>query len=178
MSHALGGIAEPEKTIATGFRSFYEREFALVVALVITLTGDRWLAEDVTQEAFARAYRDWDHVGGMDRPGAWVRRVAHNLAVSRFRRLRSRAKAVSRLAGMRQPVVPPVEFDGSDEAFRRALARLPERQRHAVTLRYVLDLSVREIAREMDVAEGTVKSLLHRGRGRMSEILGIEEGGP
>ena len=56
-----------------------------MVALTWALSGNRWAAEDLAQEAFVRAHRDWNSVEQMDSPNAWVRRVAINLARSRFR---------------------------------------------------------------------------------------------
>jgi len=63
------------------------------------LTGSWEAAEDATQEAFLRAHRDWERVGRYDQPGAWVRRVAANLAVSALRRRLAEAKALLRLGG-------------------------------------------------------------------------------
>jgi len=79
------------------FEEFYTKEVKAVLALALGLTRRRWEAEDVTQEAFYRAFREWDRVGHMDHRGAWVRRVALNLAVGRWRRMRAEARAALRL---------------------------------------------------------------------------------
>jgi Sigma-70 region 2 len=65
---------------APSFESFYQREFPAIRAVAWTLTGNVSTAEDVAQDAFLRAHRDWDRISGYDEPGAWVRRVAINLA--------------------------------------------------------------------------------------------------
>ena len=69
------------------FEDFYVREFAAIVGLAYALSGSRSGAEDLAQEAFLAAHRTWDRVGGYEEPGAWVRRVVANLAVSAFRRV-------------------------------------------------------------------------------------------
>ena len=80
------------------FEDFYEREFRAVVGLAYALSGSRSGAEDIAQEAFLVAHRDWDRVGTYDRPDVWVRRVVANLSVSVFRRRVVEAKALARIA--------------------------------------------------------------------------------
>lgn len=149
------------------FSQFFRAEYSAVVAIVYGVSGSGPAAEDIAQEAFLRAHRDWDRLQAMDSPGAWVRRVAMNLARSRWRRLRAEAAAVARLSP--PPVfVPP---DGAAAAFWEEVRRLPNRQAQAVTLRYLEDLTVAEISYVMEVAEGTAKALLHQGRERLRRQL-------
>lgn len=157
--------------MAGQFEAFYRQEYSRLVALLYALTGNRWAAEDLAQEAFLRANRDWAQVGGMDVPGAWVRRVAMNLAMSRFRRLRAESNAKNRLVpgSVFGPVHP--EYEG----FWAEVRRLPKRQAQAVALRYVEDMSVREVAEVLAIAEGTVKALLHQARRRLEPRL-VEKG--
>lgn len=150
------------------FEAFYRDEYGAVVALVNVLSGSRWAAEDLAQEAFLRTYRDWNRVGRMDSPQAWVRRVAINLAHSRFRRLRSEAAARLRLSAQTTVLDP---LPPEEEAFWDEVRRLPRRQSRAIALRYVADLSVAEIADTMELAEGTVRALLHQGRTRLERQL-------
>lgn len=159
-------VAEPRlRSAATDatFATFYEREFRAVVGLIYTLSGSWGVAEDLAQEAFVRAYRDWSKVGGFARPDSWVRTVAVNLATSRGRRLASEARAVTRLRA-RRPVVHHDPLPDDAEGFWQAVRRLPPRQAQAVALRYHGELSVAEIASAMDCAEGTVKAHLHAAR--------------
>jgi DNA-directed RNA polymerase specialized sigma24 family protein len=58
---------------AEGFEAFYVREYHAVVRLAYALSGSRLVAEDIAQEAFLRAYRDWQRIR---QPSAWVRKVA------------------------------------------------------------------------------------------------------
>ena len=86
------GRQDLEVQIPGTFEVFYREEYPSVVALAYGLSGGAW-AEDLAQEAFLRAHTDWARVGQMDAPSAWVKRVVINLAMSRFRRLRSEAAA-------------------------------------------------------------------------------------
>lgn len=154
------------------FAEFYAANRRGVIGLAYTLCGSWSAAEDIAQEAFVRAYRDWDRVGGYDRPDSWVRTVAANLATSRGRRLTSEAKAMARLRARPQPAAPD-PLDDDAEAFWDAVRALPKRQAQAVALRYHADLSVAEIARAMGCAEGTVKAQLHAGRRAVAARLGL-----
>lgn len=155
---------------AGGFPRFYEREVTRVLAYLIATTGDRWVAEELAQEAFARAYRDWKDVASYDNPGGWLHQVAHNLAASRFRRLGAEARAMLRLRGMRRTPteVGPV---GHDEKFWAEVRKLPDRQAQAVALHYLEDRPVAEIAEIMGCAENTAKVHLHRARRRLADRL-------
>jgi RNA polymerase sigma factor (sigma-70 family) len=149
------------------FVRFFRAEYPAVVALVFGLSGSRAAAEDVAQEAFLRAHRDWRRVEAMDSPEGWVRRVAINLATSRWRRLRAETSALARLS-------PPVSFVPPDDhlsVFWEEVRRLPSRQAQAVTLHYLEDMPIDEIAAVLKVAEGTVKALLSQGRERLRRQL-------
>jgi hypothetical protein len=111
-----------------------------VVRGAYLITGDREEAADVAQEAFARAYERWRTVSRLDRPGAWVQRVATNLAISWRRRQRVRARF--RDAG---PTPTRAEPD-VDTDLMAALRSLSPSQRAAVVLRFFADQSVEETA--------------------------------
>lgn len=173
MEDAVGGVAMEEVSSVDVFEIFVQREYQSVKALVIALYGGHD-PDDVVQEAFLRAQKQWSSVGGMDRPDLWVRRVAINLALSRFRRLRSESKAVFKVAARREARVVVLSA-GSAEVWE-AVRRLPARQAQVVALRYVEDLSVAEAAEVLGIAEGTVRALLYQARTRLSRCLasGVE----
>jgi RNA polymerase sigma-70 factor (ECF subfamily) len=77
-----------------------------VVELAYALSGNRAGAEDIAQEALLRAHRDWHRVGSYQHPGAWVRRVAANLATSALGRRLIEARALAR-AWASRPAWPP-----------------------------------------------------------------------
>jgi RNA polymerase sigma-70 factor (ECF subfamily) len=141
------------------FSEFYAAHFHSLTVQLFAHTGDLNEAQDVVQEAFCRALARWAQLVSYDDPVAWVRRVAWNIATSRWRRLRT-AMAFARR--QREEQVPEPSPDRV--ALVAALARLPERQRQAVVLHYLADMPLTAIAAELGVAEGTVKSWLHRAR--------------
>lgn len=153
------------------FEAFYRREFRRLVAFTLAMSGSRTAAEDIAQEALMAAHARWDRVSVMDRPDAWVRRVASNMAVSQYRRRTAELKAVLRLAGRRQDVMEPME--PRDEEFWKAVRSLPTNQATAVTLHYLEDRSVADIAEVLDCSPSTAKVHLHRGRKKLAERLGV-----
>jgi RNA polymerase sigma-70 factor (ECF subfamily) len=107
----------------------------------------------------------WDRV---DNPGAWVRRVVSNRAVSRWRRRTRELAALTRLAARAEPVV----LEPADDAFWDAVRALPHRQAQVVALYYLEDLSVVAIAGVLGIAGGTVKATLAKARQRLATQLG------
>ena len=156
---------------ALSFEDFYRHEQRKVLGLAYVLTGDLAVAEDVTQDAFTAAFRQWRRVAACDSPGAWVRRVACNRSASVRRRRLVEAKALVRLA-RRTP--GSVELETGDAEFWRAVRRLPARQAQAVALYYFEDCSVRDIAAVLDCSEGTVKTHLSRARASFARHLQLE----
>lgn len=154
------------------FESFYRREFRDVVGLAYALSGSRLGAEDLAQEAFAAAHQRWDRIGGYDKPGAWVRRVVANMAVSGFRRKAVEAKALARLAGQRHQPLP--ELDAEDDEFWRKVRQLPDQQAKAIALFYIEDRPVADIADILDCSPATAKVHLFRGRKALARKLGLE----
>ncbi len=163
--------AKPQIVRATEpFDSFYRREYPQMVSVVYALTGQRWAAEELAQEAFIRAYRAWGKVSGYDKPGAWLRRVAINLATSHVRRRVTEAKAMA-LAVLR--LRTPLDAHPLDNDPLWAVVRaLPRRQRESFVLYYVDGLSIGEIAEVLGVAETTVKTHLQRSREAVLADLG------
>ena len=157
---------------ARAFESFFAAEYEQVVGLVFVLCGRRAVAEELAQDAFVQAYRRWSVVSGYDDPGAWVRRVAVNLATSTLRRRAREVRALARLAGRRSPVA---ELVVTDEAFCEAVRRLPKRQAQCVALHYLEDRSVADVAVLLDIAEATVRVHLHQGRAALAAAIGEED---
>jgi RNA polymerase sigma-70 factor (ECF subfamily) len=150
-----------------GFAAFYAGSYRRLLGQLFAVTGDLAEAENVLQEAYARAFARWSRVGDYDLPEAWVRRVAINLAVMAERSLRRRARALLRLGP--PPLVPELSPDLLD--LRDALAALPLGQRQVIVLHHLVGLPVEEVARELRLAPGTVKSRLARGRAAMAGSL-------
>nr|WP_225947066.1 SigE family RNA polymerase sigma factor [Plantactinospora soyae] len=148
------------------FDEFYQIHFRTLTVQLCAYTGDMGHAQDLVQEAFCRAFARWQKIVRYEDPVAWVRRVAWNLATSRWRRLRTAQLFLRR---QREEHVPG---PGPDRvALEAALALLPPKQRRAVVLHHLADMPISEIARQEGVAEGTVKSWLHRGRAALAAHL-------
>jgi RNA polymerase sigma-70 factor (ECF subfamily) len=150
-----------------GFDDLYQGSRRRLLGYVFALTGDLAEAQGVVQEAFVRAWQRWSTVRRHPNPEAWVRLVAGRLAVSRWRGRRSRARAHVRYG-------PSAAVDGPGPdtvAMVDALRTLPEAQRVALALHYVLGYSVADIARETGVPVGTVKARMSRGRAALAVRL-------
>ena len=153
------------------FTSFHAAVFARLVGQVSLVTGDRHEAEDVVQEALARASVRWSRLRRYDAPEAWVRRVALNLAANNARHRRRRLAALLRLG----PPAPVPAVDVTDVALAEALRTLPLTQRQALVLHYLIGMPVKEVAATLRVPTGTVKARLHRGRHALAAQLGDDE---
>jgi RNA polymerase sigma-70 factor (ECF subfamily) len=153
------------------FAEFYQANYGKITAVVAAVLGGRQEAEDLTQEAFARALARWPRLARYELPEAWVRRVALRLAVDHGRRLRRTARLTARLLGAWRGQEPEPADSLPFTAIGRALLRLPAREREAVVLHYLADLSVDQIARESGLPSGTVKGRLAAGRRRLEREL-------
>lgn len=153
------------------YRQFVEERWSRVVNAARVIVADRGVAEDIAQEAFARAWIHRDKLWPDGNPVGWVHKVAHNLAVSWRRRATRRGKVLERLKNREEQIthMPEIRPDVAE-----AVSRLPIRQRTAVGLYYGADLSIDEVAEIMSCAPGTVKSLLFSAREKLREELGDE----
>jgi RNA polymerase sigma-70 factor (ECF subfamily) len=150
------------------FDEFYSASYGRVCRQVYAMIGNVDEAQECTQEAFAKA---WAHRRTLDRtkhPEAWVRTVAHRMAVSRWRRVQRSRRQPDRAMSADVVARPPTEVPVMMVA---ALKQLPEAQRRVIVLHHLADLSVGEIAAELAVPEGTVKARLSRGRAALRTLL-------
>ncbi|GHJ53099.1 RNA polymerase sigma24 factor [Nonomuraea sp. TT08I-71] len=152
------------------FIALYHASYGKVASQLHAYLGNRAEAEDVAQEAFTRAWRQWSKISKYEDPIGWVRRVGWNIATSRLRRAMVAARVMRRQHNPR--VVP--EVDPNHVAIVAALRTLPARQRRAVVLHYIADLPIAEVAAELDVPKGTVLSWLHRARAQLAAQLSSE----
>lgn len=147
------------------FEELVETESRGLIAAVYTIVGDQHRSEEIVQEALERGYRRWRRVSRLDRPGAWVRRVAINEAISTTRRRATEQRALARLDGLADRdgnTDPLAALD--DEGVWAEVRRLPRDQAAVVALRYGADLGIDDIAETLHLTASSVKSLLHRAR--------------
>lgn len=151
-------VIEPVDDVVLDLATFCRDQYPQLVGMLGLYCGDRDLAEELTQEALARVCRNWPQLAAMDAPQRWAARVAFNLAKSTFRSRAARARVLERYGSALSGGVNGSDLD-TVLAVRAAVARLPERQRRALILRYFVDLSVAEAAWVMECPEGTIKTL-------------------
>jgi RNA polymerase sigma-70 factor (ECF subfamily) len=146
----------------------YREHRARLVRLVERELRDHDDAEDVVQTAFVDAQRALERGTIPRNPHAWLAAIALN-AAHRLRRRRLKAEPLEEYA---------VQEALAMSEIRAALASLPRQQRVAVLYRDVLGLSYDETAEQMGTSVNAVTMLLHRGRQRLRETLGVTAGGP
>jgi RNA polymerase sigma-70 factor (ECF subfamily) len=157
----LGGVV---KQAWQRFQDEYEPLRPQLYRYCRHLTGSAWDAEDMAQDAMARAFVT---LGCMDEPPrnprAWLFRVASNLWINHARHVRDRA-------GIDVPEIgATIDPRPTREAAGTLLAQLSPQERAAVVLKDVFDLSLAEIAEALSTTPGAIKAALHRGRGKLEE---------
>ena len=154
----------------TEFDWWFRAAYPSVSRTVFLIVHDRGRSEEIAQDAFLQLYRRWSTLRTYERPDAWVRRVAVQLAVKHVKRERMRTER-ERLA------LEEASQSLPDPDVARAVRALSPMQRAAVVLYYWTDESVFDIARTLGVSESTVKQHLHRARQRLATVLGEEVSG-
>ena len=154
---------EPEEDFAEFYRACADACLRAVYASV----GDRALAEDLTAEAFARAYASWRKISRHPAPTAWVVRTALNTHVSWWRRRKREVAWSDGLdrVGAAEPAL------ALDPAILAALRALPTRQRQVLALRIFLDLDTEATASALGIAPGTVTAHLARATATLRGAL-------
>lgn len=152
---------------ARDFDAFYTGSHRRVLHQMYAMTGNLADAQELVQEAYARAWQRWSTVSTYDEPEAWVRTVAWRLAASRWRKAKNGVAAMLRHGP--DPDTPEPSVD--NVALVAALKQIPEVQRRAIVLHHLGGLSVAEVALETGSPEGTVKARLSRGRAALAELL-------
>jgi len=175
---AAGVTAAPE------FTDFMRCHQNMVFSTAARLTGNHAQAEDIAQEVFLRAYRNFSHLAASPAAGGWLRTVATNLSLNHLSRYRRRWRFFSELRRADDDgESPAVEFPSTDdflatiEAEERhrlvedALASLPGHQRVPLVLFHFEDMPYDEIARRLGVSLAKVKTDILRGRAALAATL-------
>jgi RNA polymerase sigma-70 factor, ECF subfamily len=153
------------------YERLYTWTLPRLVGQLTVITGSQQEAQDAVQEAFFRAWSRWARVSQYEDPEGWVRRVAINAATSSWRKLKRMV-----------PMPMPRERDGAsvgggvDQAamaldLLATIKQVPRREREALVLFYVADLSIQGVADSMGIRPGSAKALLSRGRQRLHALL-------
>jgi RNA polymerase sigma-70 factor (sigma-E family) len=161
-----GQVGPAQQAMGELYHACYRR----LVAQLYAFTSDLGEAQDVVQEAFARAVARGDGLAGVDNPEAWLRTVAVNVVRRRWRRRRLLDTILLRDRPVARLVQPGPEPDNTD--LRAALAAIAPPYREVVVLHYLADMGVEEVAAVLGVPTGTVKSRLSRARAALADRLG------
>jgi len=168
-------VARARRGDEAAFEQLVLRHQRYAFNLAYRVIGNYAEAEDVTQEAFVRAWRGLPGFRGQARFATWLYRIVYNLCLNRLPRLRQELLQAEPLeeAVVNPAPAPPDVFEVQERlAFLHdELNRLPAKYRLVLTLRYLQDLSYAEIAAALDVPMGTVKTHLHRARRLLTERL-------
>jgi RNA polymerase sigma-70 factor (ECF subfamily) len=157
---------EAQEAIREAYQAYYRR----LVATLYGLTADYAEAQDLVQEAYARALARPKTFLDVADPEAWLRTVAVNLARTRWRRRRLLDTMIR--TGRVTPT--PESVPGADPTrvlLVAALAKLSRPTRETIVLHHIADMSVQEVAEQLGIPVGTVKARLSRGRALLAELL-------
>jgi len=160
----------------TAFEAFYRDNLRLVHAVALASARDSAKAEDLAQETFLRAWRNYPQLRGLAASAqrAWLLTTVRNLAADLWRRqvLETGAKALEATAALPEA---PIDLSGARTALRldvlQALSALSASDQELVLLRYLQEMSSREIGAALGVPEGTVRRRLARCRALLAQRL-------
>src|SRR5262245_24902338 len=162
-----------ERSAMGALEEIYVRNAAGALRLAYFLTGDRELAEDLTQEAFVRVAGRFRHLHEPDDLPAYLRRTIVNLFTSQLRR-KCLERAWLRRQTVPEPATESVDVETRDDLWQ-AMNALPRRQRAALVLRYYEDLSEEEASRVLGCSVGALNQLVVRAKAALRERVREEE---
>jgi RNA polymerase sigma-70 factor (ECF subfamily) len=159
-----------------GTRAMYQAYGGLVYVIALRVLGEHDLAEDATQQTFVRAWQAAEHFDVARDPAPWLATIAKRVAIDLYRReARRPALALSAVsASDRSLVTLPPDLDTLDAVWRvrQAIDALPPDEAAVVRLQHLEGMTHREIADQLGIAVGTVKSRSHRAHRKLAALLG------
>lgn len=170
-TRALGteeGGSEPEGAGAASFESFFLNEHVRLHRALYVITGNADEAEELMQEAFVRVWERWDRVAGMGDPIGYLYRTAMNEFRSRYRRAVRAGRHALRIGEPRDQYAEADERD----LVARAMRGLAPRQRAALVLTELLEMTSEEAGQLLGVSAASVRALAYQGRAALRK--GIE----
>jgi len=159
-----------------GTRALYQAYGRLVYAVAHRVLGSHELAEEATQQTFVRAWQAADRIDVDRDPAAWLATIAKRAAIDIYRREARRPKRALDDVAADEPalVTLPPDLGAIDAVWhvRRAIDELPGDEATVVRLQHLDGLTQQEIAEQLGIALGTVKSRSHRAHQRLAAVLG------
>lgn len=158
--------------MARSFDHFFRAHYDATLRQLMAKGAGADAAADCAQEAFVRAYARWPLIRHYREPAAWVNRVASNLLIDGYRRVR-RDQAAAQLQVEDRAVRSAETVDRviTQVDLRRAVAALPRQQRRATELHYFEALSTEDAAAEIGISGGALRFHLSRARESLREQL-------
>ena len=132
--------------------------------------GDEMLTDDLAQDTFVKAYVGIRSFKGLSSFGTWLYRIAYNEFYNHTRR--HHEEHVEDIAAMGDVSTAAGDAIEASMTVQEALTRLSDNERVAVTLFYIEDQPLKQVAKIMGMPEGSVKSLIHRGKSKMRQFIG------
>lgn len=182
-------IKKVKKGDHQAFADLVDRYKNSVYSICLRMVGNRQEAEDLSQEAFIRAYNNISKFDSDRKFSTWLFRIATNLSIDSLRRKKPSVSLDAEIPGteglalntlLPGNTVPPDEQiikAETEQWIQKEIGTLPDKYRSAVILKYVEDLSLREISEIMNLPVGTVKTRVHRGREMLRKNLKESRGG-
>ncbi len=164
-------VVEAVRGAEVEFEPFFEAHYPTLARALLLLTGDPFEAEELAQEAFARAYERWDRIKLMDSPAGYLYRIALNLNRSRLRRVTARA----RRAFVPAPDPDPAAVAEARSEVLRILSELPRGQREALILVEWFGMESQEAGGVLGIEAASVRGRLHRARATIRERFGGQD---
>ncbi len=166
----------------SAFRTLVDSHKRQVYYLALDLLGNHHDAEDLSQEVFIKAYRSIAHFRGEAKFGSWLYRITANCCIDRRRKKQlmtlsldhqENSDALEARSLMSNTTHPEKKMEAQtiQKDIEQALSQLSPRERTVFVLRHYNDLSLKEIGQMLEIADGTVKSLLYRAVRRLQKEL-------
>lgn len=163
-------------TFQTEFGQFWKQTFGKVRAYMFCASNSASDADDLAQECYVRAFRNWNRFDGRGSRQAWLFAIARNTQADWFRKRGRDARLLEQGRLDMASEVPAPDIDNA-EALWQAVGTLTVEHREIVHLRFAADLSYVEIAQMLGVPVGTVRSRLHRALKAIREQMEERENG-
>lgn len=160
-------MTAPADARDAGFESFFQTSYERLVRALTSVTHDVPSAEELVQEAMARAYDRWDRVSAMESSVGYVYTTAVNLHRRQRRRLIFRPSAERPVAA----TADPADAIASRSDLLAAVARLPDGQRDALLLVAWLDVDAATAGRVLGIEPSSVRARIHRARATLQHEL-------
>jgi RNA polymerase sigma-70 factor (ECF subfamily) len=170
-------IKQVLKGDSSSFGFFVDQYQDMALTIAFRILKNRQEAEDVVQNAFVKAYYNMHTYSSKSKFSTWFYRIVYNTAITTFNKIKKRGEAdyIENLTEDSQKIVfesnENSELQERKESVNKAVERLPKNEAIVVTLYYLEEYSVSEIAEIMTLTKSNVKIILFRARKKLHDIL-------